>query len=79
MKLMKNILILVNIFACGGTLYLILVLWHVTQKQPPPEPLYLLSTISISIFSAVKMIAVFFMNREVKNTAVQYLRKLRRC
>lgn len=78
MKLMKNIFIVVNIFGCGGSLYLILVLWHVTQKQPPPEPLYLLAIVMMTVFAAAKMIALFLLNKEVKNTAFEYLQKLGR-
>jgi len=78
MKLMKNIWIVVNIFACGGSLYLILVVWHATRKQPPPEPLYLLAIVSMTVFAAAKMIALFLLNKEVKNVAVGYLRKLGR-
>jgi hypothetical protein len=78
-KLMKNILILVGILVCAGIPYLALVIWNVTQKQPPPpEPIYLLAMITISIFFAIKMITLLFMNKEVKNIAVEYLRKLTR-
>jgi hypothetical protein len=79
MKLMRNISILVNILACGGTLYLILVLWHVTQRQPPPEPLDLISMTMIAVASAAKMVALFFMSKEIKNIAFAYLRKLGQC
>jgi len=78
MQLMKNISILVGIHLCAGIPYLILVLWHVIQKQSPPEPFYLLALIAISICFAIKMIILFFMNKEVKNVAINYLRNLGR-
>jgi glucan phosphoethanolaminetransferase (alkaline phosphatase superfamily) len=76
MKLMKNILILVGILVCAGIPYLTLVIWHVTQKRPPAEPTYLLAMIAISVFFAIKMIILFYMNKEVKNVAVEYIKKL---
>jgi len=76
-KLMKNILILVGILVCAGIPYLTLVIWHVTKIQPPPpEATYLLAMITISVFFAIKMITLFFMNKEVRNIAVEYIRKL---
>ena len=50
MILMRNILILVGIHVCAGIPYLTLVIWHVTQKQAPPEPIYLWAMITISVF-----------------------------
>jgi hypothetical protein len=75
MKLMKNILILIGILICAGIPYLTLVIWHVTQKQPPLEPTYLLAMIAISVFFAIKMIVLFYMNKEVKNVAIEYIKK----
>ena len=50
MTIMRNMLILISIFACGGIPFLILVLWHVTEHRPP-ECLYLLiiNCISLSV------------------------------
>jgi hypothetical protein len=79
MKLMKNMSILISLLICGGTPYLILVLWHVILTQSPPESFHLLSTNFIPIFIALKMIALFCMCRKVKHSALQYLRKLKQC
>jgi hypothetical protein len=76
MKLMKNMSLSLGLLTCGGTPYLILVLWHATQDQPPPEAFYLLSIMSILICSSLNMIALFYMSKDVKNSAVGYLRKL---
>jgi hypothetical protein len=77
MKLMKNILILISILTCAGTPYLILILWHVIQKQqPPPESFYLLIINSISFFTTLMMITLFWKNRDVKKCTLEYLRKL---
>lgn len=80
MKLIQNILILVSILICAGIPYQTLVIWHVTQKQPPPppEPTYLLAMITISVAFAIKMIVLFYMNKEVKNVVMKYRRILRR-
>jgi hypothetical protein len=76
LKLMRNILILVCILICGGISYLVLVLWHATQKQSSPKSFYLLAMITILIVTAIKMVTLFCMNKEVKNITIKYLRKL---
>jgi ABC-type Fe3+-siderophore transport system permease subunit len=76
LKLMSNILILVCILICGGISYLVLVLWHATQKQSSPKSFYLLAMITILIVTAIKMVTLFCMNKEVKNITIKYLRKL---
>lgn len=76
MKLMKNIFILLTILFCGGTPYLMLVLWHAVQKQALPEALYLSGMNCVPICIALNMVASFFMSNEVRKHAEQYLRKL---
>ena len=78
MKLMKNMLILLSLLICGGMPYLILVLWHVTLERPLPESFYLLSTSLILIFIALKMIDLFCVCKQAKNSALQHLRKFQR-
>jgi hypothetical protein len=63
-----------GIITCGGILYLILVIWNATQEQSPPESFYLLSINLISIFTAIMMIAIFFMNKKIKDIVVGYVR-----
>jgi len=75
LKLMTNIIILVGILICAGIPYLIMVLWHATLRQPPPEPFYLLTMVNISVFFVVKLIVLFCMSKEVKHITVEYLRK----
>lgn len=75
MILMRNMLILVVILTFGGTPYVIVVFWHFIQPEHLPESLYLLIINSITFFAALMMIALFYMNREVKNATVKYLRK----
>ena len=80
MKLAKRMFIILTLLICGGTPYLILILWHaILIQHPPPESFYLLSTNLIPIFISLKMIALFFMCRQVKHSVLQYLRKLTRC
>jgi hypothetical protein len=76
-QLMKNMLIFTGILACAGTPYLILVFWHVTpQESSPPEPLYLLSINSISFSATLMTLNLFWINRDMKNCTLRYLRKL---
>jgi 7 transmembrane receptor (rhodopsin family) len=76
MKLMKNILILVSILLLAGIPYLMMVIWQAATTYPPPEPMYSLCMVDITVFFVIKMIVLFYMNREVKNTVVTYLRKM---
>jgi hypothetical protein len=74
MKLARNMIMVEGIFAGVGTPFLILVLWHAIQpNSPPPESFYLLSINAISIFFAFMMIALFCMNKSVKDAARGYL------
>ena len=75
-RLMKKIFILLSLLLCGGTPYLILVLWHKISKQPPPESFYLLSTNFIPIFIALKMVTLFCMCKKMKHIPSQYLSRL---
>ncbi|CAF2706773.1 unnamed protein product [Rotaria sp. Silwood2] len=73
LKLVKNLMIQSTIISCGGILYLILVIWHATQKQSPPESFYLLALNLITIFTAFMMIALFLLNKQVKEVALNYV------
>jgi hypothetical protein len=74
MKLMKNMLIRSSILACGGIPYSILVLWYAIQKETVPEPLYSFSIYTVVIFIAISMVALFFMNKQVKKRTWQHMR-----
>ena len=77
MKLMRNIIILISILLFAGLPYLMMVLWHAFAKQPPPEPLYLLCLVNITLFFVVKMIVLLHMNLEVKTAVGELLRRIR--
>jgi hypothetical protein len=72
LKLIRNILIQTNILVLGGTPYLILVIWNAIQRQSPPESLYFLSINSIAICNVLMVIYTFFMNKNIRNTALKY-------
>ncbi|CAF3948467.1 unnamed protein product [Rotaria sordida] len=76
MILVRNMSILLSIILCGGTPYLILVLWQATTKYPPPESFYLLIINSISICTALMMFALFNLNKQAKKTTFECFRKL---
>lgn len=75
-KIMKNILILLGILACAGTPYIIVVFWQITQSQLPPESFYLLIINCIYIFASFMMIALFFMNHDIRKVTKNYLKKI---
>ncbi len=77
LKIMQNMSLQSSIisFGVGGILYLVLVIWLATQQHSPPESFYLLAINLISIFTALMMIALFLMNKEVKTIALNYIHR----
>jgi hypothetical protein len=73
LKTTQNIAVQTTIIPFGGILYLILVIWHATQQQSPPESFYLLALELISIFTVFMMIALFLMNEAVKRIVFGYI------
>jgi hypothetical protein len=72
MKLARNMIILEMFFTASGTPFLMLSLWQGIQpKSPPPESFYLLSINSIFLFVALTMVALFCMNKQVKDIALK--------
>ena len=75
LKLMKNIVILIGIMTCAGIPYLILIIWNLLDVEiSPPESFYLISMIIISIVCSIKMVILFFMNKDTKNVTIQYFK-----
>ncbi|CAF1635015.1 unnamed protein product, partial [Rotaria sp. Silwood1] len=65
MKLARNMVITVGLFAGGGTPFLTLVLWHrINPKNPPPESFYLLIHNDITFFVTLITITLFMMNKQ---------------
>ena len=77
LKLMKTVMLLMALTACSGTLYLILLVWHLGQWSRPPEWLYLLSINRMVLGVSAMTIIIFFINKEMKNFLIVRLRKLR--
>lgn len=70
--LARNMLIVMGVFTGGGTPFLILVIWHViTPASPPPESFYLLTINAITLFVTLMIIALFIMNKTVRNSALR--------
>ncbi|UJR08424.1 hypothetical protein I4U23_012694 [Adineta vaga] len=79
MKLIRNTSILFSILLGGGMPYLILVLWHMMNIGTPFPSLYLLTINSISICTAMMMIKLFYLSKEVKKITYDYVKKLYVC
>lgn len=75
MTIMRNMLIQIGIFTCGGIPYFVLVLWNLTQYRPP-KAFYLLAITCISFSTSLEMITLLLMNKELRQYAIKYLRKL---
>jgi hypothetical protein len=65
-----------GLISLGGILYLILVIWNATKQDSAPESFYLLAIKFISIFTAIMMVALFLMNKQVKKIALSYIYRL---
>ncbi|CAF2672926.1 unnamed protein product [Rotaria sp. Silwood2] len=73
-KLARNMVILVGIFAGGGALCLCLTVWRGVQPDSkPPESFYLLSINAITLFTALMMVALFSLNKQIKGICVGYI------
>jgi len=72
-RLAKNMIITLNCFICGGIPYLILIIWQLVTTDHPPDSFFLLSVISMSVFSSIMMFSVFYLNHQVRNIAFAYL------
>lgn len=75
MKVMKNVLILISILLFAGLPYLLMVIWQMSTAVSPPEPMYLLCLVNITVFFVLKMFVLFQMNKEVKSVVLQRLRR----
>jgi hypothetical protein len=75
----RKMVTLGGIFAGVGTPYLILVLWHGIQRNAsPPESFYLLCINGVSVFFALMIVALFHMNKQVRDVLPRYLQGTRR-
>jgi hypothetical protein len=72
MKLAQNMIITLGCFMCGGIPFLTLMMWQVIVSDPPPDVLFLLSFISMSVFSSVMMFCVFYLNDRVRKIVSIY-------
>ena len=79
MTLTRNMMLLVNIFAGGGTPYLITVVWNAIASSnntisKPPEFLYLVIINLNALCIALMASALFFLNKPVRNIGLNYIR-----
>jgi hypothetical protein len=72
LKVMKNILLLMGIFMCGGSPFLILTLCNIIKPQSSPKQLYILSLNSILLCAAILMGVLFFTNKKVKDVIFRH-------
>jgi hypothetical protein len=72
-KIMHQMSINSSILAAGGFPMFFLIIWYKIEKQPAPEPSYVLGFNSITICVLLMTIAQFIMNAKVKSVAVKYI------
>lgn len=74
MKVARNMLLMVLAFVIAGIVNSVLVIWlSAGVSTKPPESLYLLDFVSISLGAALYMIAQVTSNKEIKTVMRQYL------
>lgn len=78
MRLVRNMCILLSIMLGGGIPYLCMTIWHATTSEPAPQSLYLSIINSIHICTALMMVALFCLNKQVRMTTTDYFQHLSR-
>jgi len=73
--LIRNMTILLFILLGGGIPYLILVIWNGIKINNPPEYLYLLIINSITICTALMMLLLFTLNKDLKKKTYNFFKK----
>ena len=71
LKIMQNMLIMMNILMFGGAPYLILMLWDLIKRGTAPKELYFLSVNSLVLANTVMAIILFYKNKPVKTIALE--------
>lgn len=75
LKVARRMMIIMTIFAAGGTPYLILVIWNgVKPNYPPPEPCYLLVIDMVSCSVTFMSFELLSSNEDIKETTRRYLK-----
>jgi hypothetical protein len=77
-KLMQQMIIQTGILVSGGPIFIFLILWHATQKQPPPEWLYLLGFNSLTIVGSTVPIVQFMMSKQLRQSVTHFFKKRQR-
>lgn len=72
-KLAQNMLITLSCFTCGGVPYFILIILQSVSEYHPPDSFFLLSVISMSVFSSIVMFSVFYLNTQVRNIVKDFI------
>lgn len=75
LKVARNMMIIVIIFAFGGSPYLALAFWNrLGSPSSIPEPLYPLVLQAITLSVTLQMYVLFRSSKQIKHIAEQYLR-----
>jgi len=77
-KLMKKMIIQTGILISGGPVFLFLIAWHATQKQPPPESLYLIGFNLMTVLVSAITIVQFIMSKQLKQFAILIFKQRQR-
>ena len=77
LKIMKKMLLLLNILMCGGTPYLILVIWNVIHSETSFTEFYYIAVHFLSLSGCIMMMIIFFTNSPIKKIISKYFRKNR--
>lgn len=78
LRLMRNMMIKLTSLLIAGTPYLVLILWPILFKTPPPEALYLISVNSLTIACQCKVIVTILITTDVRKCLFDYLKKFYR-
>ena len=77
LRLARNMMILLFLTTCSGSLYSVLLIWRLGQWSLPPKFLYLLSISSTVFGVSAMMVIIFFITKDVKQFLIDRLKRLR--
>ena len=73
MALTKNMAITLGCFIFGGTPFFVLIIYQSITALHPSDLFFLLSVVSISVFSSIMMLSIFLLNSQVRKITWAYL------
>lgn len=76
-KVMKNMMLIIFLMFCSGSLYLLLLIWNLAGWPSPPASLYLINLDLMAVGVTMLTVLNVWMNKEVKTVMMHHIRNWR--